>query len=105
MRTAAQMKASLQACWDAGDHNEALEMATDLTLEADGMRRELVGELLGLAADLDAEATRLAKDGRINELGVVQHRGSHIDRLCGMYTRLTTWAGRAQRAAGLDPNA
>ena len=46
-----------------------------------------------------------AEDGTVNELGVVQHRGADIDRLCGVYRTLAKYAERAQKAAGIDPNA
>lgn len=105
MRTAKQMRATLQACHDAGDHDEALDVATDVTLEVKDVRQTLVEKMLELAADLDARATRLAEDGHVNELGVVQHRGSEIDRLCGIYRTLARYAERAQKAAGIDPNA
>jgi len=105
MRTAEQMRASLQCCWDAGDHSEALEVATDMTVEVEAVRQTLVEKMLELAADLDAKATRLAADGSINELGIVQHRGADIDRLCGVYRTLAKYAERAQKAAGIDPNA
>ena len=105
MRTAAQMKATLKACHDAGDHDEALDVATDMTLEVEATRQTLVERMLELAADLDAKATRLAEDGSINELGVVQHRGADVDRLCGVYRTLAKYAERAQKAAGIDPNA
>jgi len=105
MRTAAQMKGTLQACHDAGDHDEALDVATDMTLEVEAVRRTLVEKMLELAADLDAGATRLAEDGTVNELGVVQHRGAEVDRLCGVYRTLAKYAERAQKAAGIDPNA
>jgi len=105
VRTAKQMRATLQTCHDAGDHDEALEVAADVTAEVEATRRTLVERLLALAADLDAEATRLAESGTINELGVVQHRGGEIDRLCGIYRTLARYAERAQKAAGIDPNA
>ena len=43
MRTAEQMRATLQTCHDAGDHSEALEVATDITCDAERRRAELVG--------------------------------------------------------------
>jgi len=105
VRTVEQMRATLQACHEAGDHDEALEVAADVTADVEATRRTLVERLLALATDLDAEATRLAESGFINELGVVQHRGADIDRLCGIYRTLARYAERAQKAAGINPNA
>jgi len=96
MRTAEQMKATLQACHDAGDHSEALEVATDITGDAERRREELAGEMRDLADRLRQAADRLDEDG---------HRGSEIDRLCGVYRTLVTSAERMQKAAGIDPNA
>jgi len=109
MRTAEQMRATLQACHEAGDHSEALEVATDITCDAERRRAELVGEMRDLAERLRQRlrqaADRLDEDGHVNGLGVVQHRGSEIDRLCGVYRTLVTSAERMQKAAGIDPNA
>ena len=105
MRTAEQMRATLQTCHEAGDHSEALEVATDVTLEVEAKREDLIKHLYDLAGDLRLAADRLAEDGHVNELGVVQHRGSEIDRLCGIYRTLARYAERAQKAAGIDPNA
>jgi len=105
MRTAKQMRATLQACHDAGDHSEALEVATDITCDAKRRREELIGEMRDLADRLNQAADRLAEDGHVNGLGVVQHRGSEIDRLCGVYRLAAKTAERMQKAAGIDPNA
>jgi hypothetical protein len=105
MRTAAQMKATLDACHEAGDHDEGLELATDLTTYAERTREELAGAMRSLADDLRRAADRLIEDGRVNELGVVQHRGADVDCLCGKYAALVYAAEGAQKAAGLDPNA
>jgi gamma-glutamyl:cysteine ligase YbdK (ATP-grasp superfamily) len=105
MRTAEQMRATLQACHEAGDHSEALEVATDVTCDAERRRAELVGEMRDLAERLQQAADRLDEDGHVNGLGVVQHRGSEIDRLCAIYRTLVSSAERMQKAAGIDPNA
>ncbi|MFO8012076.1 MAG: hypothetical protein R6X20_02105 [Phycisphaerae bacterium] len=105
MRTAEQMRATLQACHDAGDHSEALEVATDITCDAERRRDELIGEMRDLADRLQQAADRLDEDGHVNGLGVVQHRGGEIDRLCGVYRALVQNAERMQKAAGIDPNA
>jgi len=105
MRTAEQMRATLQACHEAGDHSEALEVATDITCDAERRLAELVGEMRDLAERLRQAADRLDEDGHVNGLGVVQHRGAEIDRLCGIYRTLVTSAERMQKAAGIDPNA
>jgi len=105
MRTAEQMRATLQACHEAGDHSEALEVATDITCDAERRRDELAGEMRDLADRLQQAADRLDEDGHVDGLGVVQHRGSEIDRLCGVYRTLVTSAERMQKAAGIDPNA
>jgi len=105
MRTAEQMRATLQACHEAGDHSEALEVATDITVDAERRRAELAGEMRDLAERLQQAADRLDEDGHVNGLGVVQHKGSEIDRLCGVYRTLVTSAERMQKAAGIDPNA
>ena len=105
MRTAEQMRATLQACHEAGDHSEALEVATDITCDAERRRAELIGEMRDLANRLNQAADRLDEDGHVNGLGVVQHRGSEIDRLCGVYRALVQNAERMQKAAGIDPNA
>ena len=89
------------------------EMKRDLTLRsltAGGKRRthtapNLAGEMRDLADRLRQAADRLDEDGHVNGLGVVQHRGSEIDRLCGVYRTLVTSAERMQKAAGIDPNA
>ena len=105
MRTAEQMRATLQTCHEAGDHSEALEVATDITCDAERRRAELASEMRDLAERLNRAADRLDEDGHVNGLGVVQHRGSEIDRLCGVYRALVTNAERIQKAAGIDPNA
>ncbi len=105
MRTAEQMRATLQACHDAGDHSEALEVATDITVDTERRRAELAGEMRDLADRLRQASDRLDEDGHVNGLGVVQHRGAEVDRLCGIYRTLARYAERAQKAAGIDPNA
>jgi len=105
MRTAEQMRATLQTCHEAGDHSEALEVATDITCDAERRRAELASEMRDLAERLQQAADRLDEDGHVNGLGVVQHRGSEIDRLCGVYRTLVQNAERMQKAAGIDPNA
>ena len=105
MRTAEQMRATLQACHEAGDHSEALEVATDITADAERARDDLLRQMRDLAEKLECAAARLASDGFVHGLGVVQHRGSEIDRLCGVYRTLVTSAERMQKAAGIDPNA
>ena len=80
-------------------------MATDITVDAERLRDELTSGMRDLAERLNQAADRLDEDGHVNGLGVVQHRGSEIDRLCGIYRTLVTNAERMQKAAGIDPNA
>jgi len=74
-----------------------------------GMLRDQLADLMkskrDLAERLNQAADRLDEDGHVNGLGVVQHRGSEIDRQCGVYRLAAKTAERMQKAAGIDPNA
>jgi len=76
-----------------------LDAAHDVTTAAEDARKSLIAEVEWLIDNLNQSLTKLQAGETVNSLGIIQSRGSTIDRLCGELALATSLTGKVQHAA------